>query len=205
MDLVPEIAAAALLGPGRIGIERALHQLARRPLLDLGRAARFDRLHLARRCRFGWWLLGRRLGRFTAASTRLASISVPCRTIRPKLSIWRLTSSNTRSARPRSARLAEAMDRHIVRRLGVQCEAAEPAETQPILDRRLQGGVRQPMPLLQQQCLEHHHRRVARCAVARSMHRRQQPRDRRPVDQFIEPLQRRVPPALATRLSAKLS
>jgi hypothetical protein len=193
MGLVSEIAATALLGPGRIGIERALHQLARRPLL--GRAARLGRLRLARRhCRFGRWLFGRRLG---PLHRRVDQAGVDQRALphdqaqAVDLAVDLLEHPISQITLPQ--RLAEAMDRHMVRRLGVQRKAAEPSEAQAILDRRLQGGVRQPIPLLQKQCLEHHYSRVTRCPVPRSMHRRQQSRERRPVDQSSQPLQRLVP------------
>ena len=61
-------------------------------------------------------------------------------------------------------RLTEAPDRRVIRRLDLERQAAEAPERQPVPNRLLRPGVRQRMPLLEKQDLEHRQRRIARRA-----------------------------------------
>jgi hypothetical protein len=65
-------------------------------------------------------------GRFTCASTRVASIIVPARRISPRASICRVTSANTRSASPCSTRAARK--RQIVEWSGAVSSSASPTK-----------------------------------------------------------------------------
>ena len=83
-------------------------------------------------------------------------------------------------------RLTKPPDRGVIRRLAVQGDAAEAAERQPVAHRLLGGRVRQRVPLLQQQDLEHRKRRVSRRPRRRSMDRRKQRLDRAPVKRPLD-------------------
>ena len=205
MDLVPQIAASALLGPGRMGSSGLFTSLLGGRSLTV--AAPLVRPASPRSASPGSaGGVGRRLGSLPLhrpGSRRSACPAAGSGRAVVDLAVDLLEHTIRQATAAAASRGSDGSSHGPVSRRPTQ--SREPSETQPILDRRLQAGVRQPMPLLQQQRLEHHHRRVARRRVARAMHRRQQPRDRRPVDQFTEPLQRSFRPFPATRLSAKLS
>src|SRR6202042_353564 len=120
----------------------------------------------------------------------VASTSVPRLMIRPSASSWQLTSANSSSTGKLVDRLAKAPDRGVIRRLYLQRQAAKAAERQPIAHRLLGGGIRERVPLLQEQDLDHRQRRITRRAGRRAVDRRKQSLERGPVERLLDPVQK---------------
>jgi hypothetical protein len=86
--------------------------------------------------------------------------------------------------------LAKPPDRGVVGRIHVQRQATKTAERQPVAHRLLGGGVRERVPLLQKNDLEHHERRPAWRSYRRGMDRSQQRLERQPVEPLLDPIQK---------------
>jgi hypothetical protein len=126
-------------------------------------------------------------GRATAASTNVASISVPAFSTSPLASELAVQLGEQRLGEGvLGQRGAEAAQRRLVRRAVV--EAAEAAEGQPVGQRLLKTRIGKLVPLRQQQRVEQRQRRIARPARGRAQ-RREQPLHRRPVDQADDAFQ----------------
>jgi hypothetical protein len=160
MRLVAEAAPAVLLGPARVGV-------ARRDLpgVALGRPDRGRD--------------DRRVDQSAAADDQPPGIELPVD----------LRQHPLGQAEPGEL-LAEAPDRAVVGHALGQRDAGETAEGQPVVDRRFEPLVGQPVPLLEEQQLEVGHERVGPPALAAGVDPGHDRLDRRPIDrrvQLVEP------------------
>src|ERR1700760_4801813 len=173
MSFVAKVPLAALLGPSRIRIALAVDQFARCMTVRARRLRIFRRL---------WPLHGRRYQ--TRVDQRALPQHQPARVdLMQDLGEQFLVQTSPLQG------LAEAPDRRVVRRLIAQHKATKFAERGAVIERLFKRRIGQPIPLLQQQNLEHHEPRIGWRASLRLRKTAQHALHRRPIDQFANPSQ----------------